>query len=344
MLIITGSNMSGKSTFLRSVGLAAILARSGLPAPAASLQLRNPAVVTCMRVHDSLEIGSSQFHAEVTRLAQCVAWTRGQQETLVLLDEILAGTNSRERHLGTLAVLRSLASLRAAFPDAEKVGHDLAYPAMLTFLPSGLLGLVFASLAAAFMSTMSTQVNWGSSIVVNDLYHRFINPKASENQQVWAGRWATVVLMIVACTLALFLENALQVFNIVLQIGAGTGLLFILRWFWWRVNAESELTAMIVSFVVAVVFQIGGGFGLETWQQLLVGVGITTVSWISVAFIGPATNRQVLEDFVLKIRPGGPGWRGFEKTVDEIDADSAAFAGDIPRELVWCSSRTEWLQ
>jgi len=155
--------------------------------------------------------------------------------------------------LASLIVFPDLSSIAERFPGVPEaqVRNDLAYPAMLTYLPSGLLGLVVTSLAAAYMSTMSTQVNWGSSIIINDIYHRFIRPDATERQQVWAGRVTTVVLMAVACTLALFLENALQVFNILLQIGAGTGLIFILRWFWWRINAASELTAMIVSFAVA---------------------------------------------------------------------------------------------
>jgi hypothetical protein len=202
---------------------------------------------------------------------------------------------------------------------------------MLTFLPAGLLGLVVTSLAAAYMSTMSTQVNWGSSIIVNDIYHRFFRPGASERRQVWAGRIATVVLMAVACTLALFLENALQVFNLILQIGAGTGLLFILRWFWWRVNAASELTAMIVSFAVAVAFQIGDGFGLASWQQLLSGVALTTVAWMSVAFFGPETEVDVLERFVRDIRPGGPGWRVVRERMSDLPTEAPS---DIPIGLL----------
>ena len=168
--------------------------------------------------------------------------------------------------LASLIVFPDLASIAARFPhvDEQIIRNDLAYPAMLTYLPAGLLGLVVTSLAAAYMSTMSSQVNWGSSIIVNDLYNRFVNKEASEASQVWVGRLATVILMVIACTLALFLENALQVFNIILQIGAGTGLIFILRWFWWRVNAASELTAMIVSFVIAMVFTFTGGLGLES--------------------------------------------------------------------------------
>ena len=215
--------------------------------------------------------------------------------------------------LASLVVFPDLASIAERFPNvpAQVVQNDLAYPAMLTFLPAGLLGLVVTSLAAAYMSTMSTQVNWGSSIIVNDLYVRFLRPDATESQQVAMGRWATVALMIVACTLALFLENALQVFTILVQIGAGTGLLFILRWFWWRVNAASELTAMIVSFAVAMLFQALDGFGMEPWQQLLAGVGITTFSWIAVAYLSTATDEATLRAFVRTVRPGGPGWKAY---------------------------------
>src|SRR5690606_26178568 len=161
--------------------------------------------------------------------------------------------------LASLIICPDLEALRAAFPDIPEqvVPNDLAYPSMLTYLPAGLLGLVVTSLAAAYMSTMSTQVNWGSSIIVNDLYARFINREASQNELVWIGRVSTVVLMVIACVLALLLESALQIFNIILLIGAGTGLVFLLRWFWWRINAAAELTAMIVSFLVAILLQVG---------------------------------------------------------------------------------------
>ena len=235
--------------------------------------------------------------------------------------------------LASLIVFPDLASIAERFPNVPtaQVQNDLAYPAMLTYLPSGLLGLVVTSLAAAYMSTMSTQVNWGSSIIVNDIYHRFIRPDATENQQVWSGRITTVVLMGVACTLALFLESALQVFNIVLQIGAGTGLLFILRWYWWRVNAASELTAMVVSFLVAILFLIGHGFGMESWQQLLVGVGVTTTAWLSVAFLGPTTEPAVLDSFYQKIRPGGPGWKPVRS---RLGIDHVTGGSDIPTGLL----------
>ncbi|TFG45236.1 MAG: Na+:solute symporter, partial [Candidatus Brocadiia bacterium] len=156
--------------------------------------------------------------------------------------------------LCSLVVFPDLESLKKAFPNVT-IGHDLAYPAMLTFLPAGLLGLVVASLIAAYMSTISTHLNWGSSYVVNDFYKRFIKPDATEKQMVLVGRISTALLMVGACALAPFLENAKRAFDILLQIGAGTGLIFILRWFWWRINAYSEITGMIVSFLIACYFE-----------------------------------------------------------------------------------------
>ena len=236
--------------------------------------------------------------------------------------------------LASLVVFPDLASLRQTFPhvDPAVVKDDLAYPAMLTFLPRGLLGLVVGSLAAAYMSTISTHLNWGSSYVVNDFYRRFVRPDASERQLVRVGRISTVTLVILAAALALQLENALQAFQILLQIGAGTGLLFLLRWFWWRINAWSEISAMVISFLVAMGFfvqhklessrienlveqgmeraaaaaQVGR---LPAWQELLVGVGVTTVGWILVTLVTRPTADSVLISFYRLTRPGGPGWR-----------------------------------
>ena len=154
----------------------------------------------------------------------------------------------RKRALASLIVYPSLDSIQVAFPnlDPSIIRHDLAYPAMLSFLPTGLMGLVIASLAAAYMSTISTHLNWGSSYIAHDFYRRFVRPEASERELVIVGRSATLLLMGLTALVALQLQNALQAFQILLQIGAGTGLLFILRWFWWRINAWSELTAMVV--------------------------------------------------------------------------------------------------
>ena len=216
--------------------------------------------------------------------------------------------------LASLIVFPSLDSIRTAFPDIDPsiVNDDLAYPAMLTFLPSGLLGVVIASLIAAFMSTISTHLNWGASYLTHDCYRRFIKPEASDTELVSMGRWCTVGLMIIAGLFALTLESALEGFSIILQIGAGTGLIYILRWFWWRINAFTEVTGMAVSFLVAMFFKFGypltGWPELEAWQQLTAGVVVTTVAWLLVTLMTPATDSEVLQRFVQKIRPGGNGW------------------------------------
>ena len=140
--------------------------------------------------------------------------------------------------------------------DRDKLGQDLAYPAMLTMLPKGLLGLVLASLISAFMSTISTHLNWGSSYVVNDFYLQLINKNASQKELVNVGRISVVVLMILSSIIAILLTNAYQLFDIILMFGAGTGSIFILRWFWWRINAWSEITALATSMIVTIFLEI----------------------------------------------------------------------------------------
>lgn len=216
--------------------------------------------------------------------------------------------------LASLIVFPDIASIGVAFPDIDPsvLNDDLAYPAMLSYLPTGLLGLVIASLIAAVMSTLSTHLNWGSSYVVNDWYQRFIKPEASEGELVSVGRITTVLLMVCAAIFALALSNALQAFNILLQIGAGTGLIFILRWFWWRINAYTELAGMFISFFVALFLEFAwvplGLPELASHVQLLLGIGLTTIGWLTVTFLTPPTDRATLENFYTKIHPGGPGW------------------------------------
>ena len=233
--------------------------------------------------------------------------------------------------LASLIVFPNLDDLQLAFPDIDSsvIGHDLAYPAMMTLLPSGLLGLLLASLAAAFMSTIASHLNWGSSYVVNDFYKRFLNPEATDGQMVRLGRITTVVLMIFSAGLALLLSNALQAFNILLQVGAGTGLIFILRWFWYRINVYSEITAMIVSFIVALYLQIIHprlGFDVIPAEfQLIIGVTITTIIWVSVTLLTPAENKKTLQEFYRKIQPGGLGWK---KVVDQATKDGVNIQGE----------------
>ncbi len=217
--------------------------------------------------------------------------------------------------LASIIVFPDIASLRAAFPNADPqfVQNDFAYPAMLSYLPNGFLGLVVASLIAAFMSTISTHLNWGSSYVINDFYKRFLKPNASERNLVLMGRLTTVFLVVVATLFALLLNNALQAFNILLQIGAGTGLIFILRWFWYRINAYSEITAMIASFLVALYFQLvhqlTGLPELSSGWQLVTGVAVTTICWLTVTLLTKPADKKTLFSFYELVHPGGPGWR-----------------------------------
>ena len=226
--------------------------------------------------------------------------------------------------LASLVVFPDIASIHKAFPlvAEDKLGHDLAYSAMLTKLPSGLLGLVLASLAAAYMSTISTHLNWGASYIVNDFYKQQVNKNATEKQLVRVGRFATVILMVCSALLALVLTNALQLFDIILMFGAGTGLIFILRWFWWRINAWSEISAMFVSGIVSILLnftELGtyyfGELGVfPSWAKFPMIVLITTIVWVSVTFLTQAESAAVLRNFYKRIQPGGPGW---EKIVSE---------------------------
>ncbi len=240
--------------------------------------------------------------------------------------------------LASLVVFPDIASLQAAFPDIDKdlIHHDFAYPAMLSYLPAGFIGLVVASLLAAFMSTASTQLNWGSSYLVHDFYARFINQKASQKELVRVGRLSTVLLMLFAGIFALLLQNALQAFQILLQIGAGTGLIFILRWFWWRINAYSEVSAMIISFLVAIYFElIHPALGFEplgSGTQLVTGVGITTLVWVLVTFLTPATDEATLIKFYKLVHPGGPGWKRILAKVDDSELNQASW--DVPQGIL----------
>ncbi|MEL7423405.1 MAG: sodium:solute symporter family protein [Bacteroidota bacterium] len=205
----------------------------------------------------------------------------------------------------------------------DKLGHDLGFSLMLQFMPSGLLGLLLAALIAAFMSTLSTHLNWGASYLVNDVYRRFMRPEASEQEQVNVGRLATLVLMALAALLALAMEDALGAFNVILQIGAGTGLLFILRWFWWRINAYSEIAAMVISFAVALYFEFVHPGGLPDHAKLVYGVGITTVGWVAVTLLTRPTAKETLIRFYRLVRPHSPGWDAviqYAKKAEELAA------------------------
>ena len=218
--------------------------------------------------------------------------------------------------LSSLIVFPELADIQKAFPNlpADKLGHDVAYPAMLTLLPSGILGLVAASLIAAFMSTISTQLNLGASYLVNDFYHRFIKPDASEKQLVTAGRLFTVVSIILGGGLGLLLTSAGQAFTLLLMIGAGTGMIYILRWFWWRINAYTEIVAMVSSLIIAFYFNFVN-VGLDSWQKIVISAVLTTCVWILATYFTPPDDDETLRKFVKKVNPGGPGWTKYSDGV-----------------------------
>ena len=222
--------------------------------------------------------------------------------------------------LSSLIIYPELSDIQRAFPGlpADKLGHDIAYPAMLTLLPQGLLGLVSASLIAAFMSTMSTQLNLGASYLVNDLYHRFIKPNASEKELVMMGRLFTIISIILGAGLGLVLTSAGQAFNLLLMIGAGTGLIYILRWFWWRINAYTEIIAMISSLIIAGYMNFGD-LDIAGWMKIVYGACITTVVWVIATYVTPPDDDETLQNFVNKIEPGGPGWKKYSNGVVSED-------------------------
>ena len=214
--------------------------------------------------------------------------------------------------LASMVVFPEIADIRRALPhvDPALVGHDMAYPAMLTFLPAGVLGLMVAGLLAAYVSTISTHLNWGTSYLVHDLYRRFVRPDAPERHYVMAGRIVTALLMVVAGLLTLVLDSAKTTFNLLLSIGAGTGLLYLLRWFWWRINAWSEIAAMVSSFLLAVGLLVAQrkGMALPAHVTLIGTVIVTTLVWLAATWLTPPTDRATLHRFYRLARPAGPGW------------------------------------
>tara|TARA_R110002050_G_scaffold261556_1_gene401595 strand:+ start:60617 stop:62431 length:1815 start_codon:yes stop_codon:yes gene_type:complete len=249
--------------------------------------------------------------------------------------------------LASLVVFPDLASIHEAFPNiaTDKLGHDLAYSAMLTKLPSGLLGLVLASLVAAYMSTISTQLNWGSSYIVYDFYKQQVNPEASEKKLVAVGRISTVILMILSALLALALQNALQLFELLLAFGAGTGLIFILRWFWWRINAWSEITAMFASGIISILLKltpIGAFFFNDingvfpSWAEFPMLVLVTTIIWLTATYLTQPESKEVLQGFYKKIQPGGPGWTKviLEAQAENIELKSSTEKWSVPSGII----------
>ena len=218
--------------------------------------------------------------------------------------------------LASLLVYPQLSDISASFPNVDPalIGHDMAYSAMLKFLPVGWLGLMVAGLLAAYVSTLSTHLNWGTSYLVHDLYRRFLRTDATERHYVMVGRIVTALLMVAAAGLTFVLDSARESFQLLLSIGAGTGLLYLLRWFWWRINAWSEISAMICSFLLATGFLVAqkSGAPVDPTVQLLLSVGITTIVWVAVTLLTAPTERATLVSFFRLVRPAGPGWRAVQ--------------------------------
>ena len=244
--------------------------------------------------------------------------------------------------LCSIIVYPQLGDIQKAFPhlDPRLLGHDIAFPAMLKFLPMGFIGLMVGGLIAANSSTNLTHLNWGASYLVHDLYRRFIRKGRDEKHYVKVGRLVTIGLFLSATGLVFVLETAKDSFDIILQVGAGTGLLYLVRWFWWRVNAWCEVVAMVSSFTVSVALLIlrKAGILLPTHYALLITIAVTSVCWLLTAYIGPKTDRKTLIDFYKKIRPFGPGWRAVRKEAGISEAEARSTSENFPLSLVgWAS-------
>jgi SSS family solute:Na+ symporter len=247
--------------------------------------------------------------------------------------------------LCSILVYPTLMDIQQAFPhvDPRLIGHDIAYPAMLKFLPAGFVGLMAGGLVAANSSTILTHLNWGASYLVHDFYRRFMRKDAPEHHYVTVGRLTTIGLFLCSSAVVYLLDTAKDAFDIILQVGAGTGLLYLVRWFWWRVNAWCEVVAMISSFGVSVALLImaRSGMHFSTHSALLITVAFTTICWLATAYLGPETDRRVLIEFYRKVRPAGPGWAPVRAAAG-LSADEMRTGGDnIPMALVgWVAGCT----
>jgi Na+/proline symporter len=242
--------------------------------------------------------------------------------------------------LASLIIYPTLGDIQKAFPnlDPHLLGHDIAFPAMLKFLPVGWMGLMLGGLIAANSSTILTHLNWGASYLVHDFYQRFLNRGKTEKHYVAAGRVCTLILFVGSSAMVFALATAQDSFNLLLQVGAGTGLLYLLRWYWWRITAWCEIVAMISSFTVSLAFLILHRSGMEvhTARELLTTIAITTVCWVLMAYLGPQTDERTLVEFYRKVHPFGPGWRRIEAKAG-ISAAEAAIekeAANFPRALL----------
>jgi Na+/proline symporter len=247
--------------------------------------------------------------------------------------------------LCSIIVYPQLGDIQREFPhlDPSLIGHDTAYPAMLKFLPVGFIGLMVGGLIAANSSTNLTHLNWGASYLVHDFYRRFLRKEKEEKHYVAAGRVVTVFLFFCASGMVYLLDTAKDAFDIILQVGAGTGLLYLVRWFWWRVNAWSEVVAMVSSFVVSVILLVlnKNGAGISTHVALLITVALTTLCWIAATFLCPETDRKTLLDFYRKVHPFGPGWKKIRHEAGITEEEAKSRRENMPMALLgWVTGCT----
>jgi SSS family solute:Na+ symporter len=247
--------------------------------------------------------------------------------------------------LCSIIVFPELSDIQRAFPhlNPKLLGHDIAFPAMLKFMPVGFIGLMVGGLLAANSSTILTHLNWGASYLVHDFYRQFIKRGADEKHYVLAGRLATIGLFVCSGALTFFLESAKDTFDVILQVGAGTGLLYLVRWFWWRVNAWSEVAAMVSSFAVSVALLVlhKNGINFSTHAALLITIAVTTVCWVLTTYFGPETDQATLIEFYKKVRPFGPGWRHIREAAGLTKEENWSAGENIPMALLgWLSGCT----
>lgn len=221
-------------------------------------------------------------------------------------------------------ILVGLASL-ILYPNLSLSDKGNGYVmAMNDFLPAGLKGLLLAAFFAAYMSTIATHLNWGTSYIINDFLKRFVRKNDSDTKYVLYARIITVVLMILSVLITTQMESISGVWGFVIECGAGLGLVLILRWFWWRINAISEITATITPFLVYGIL-ILGKFDIKFPDTLYIIVPITTFSWIIATYISNPTDETVLRNFFMKIRPGGAGWKVYSRKYPDVKIDKGYF-------------------
>ena len=213
-------------------------------------------------------------------------------------------------------------------PETGQVDPAFGYIKVMTdFLPVGFRGLLLASFAAAYMSTIATQMNWGASYLVNDFYRRFVRPDGTEKHFVFVSRMATLLTVLLSLIVTYFMNRITQGWELLLTIGAGTGLVYILRWYWWRVNAWSEISAMTAALIVSLsltTFQVFDSSPLGFAQTLLVTVGVTTIVWLTATFLTAPEPAPVLDAFFRRVTPAGPGWAVVSRRTGLVSPDPIA--------------------